>query len=742
MPPSTSDPDRRRGLSTKPRRTLSERARLGAALGLGAACLGGLLLLGVWRQSFTSVKGDEGTYRAMIESLAFDRDLEFSAPDIARVESASEVGSKYLILHRVDERFFYSKPAVYPVLAAPLYFVAGPAGPFLFNFLALAASLWIAWRYLERFGRGAAALALTTFAGTGVLLAYGAWAMGDALQVACALAGASLCLGSIRRGGGGDAGFARRIHPALTSRLAPWAGGALLGLLAAARITNLIVAAAVIGALLVSRRWRLAAAAGLALAAALAASLVVNDRLLSTPRPYKAVRATFDPGSGYPGGSASQPSSQALSRFERSLSTVRIPTQIRPRVSLYATFYFLVGRHSGVLVYLPAALVFLLASLRRPDRIGLALLAGVFALAAVYLLWLPHNYFGGGAMVGNRYFLTAYPLLLLAPRRLPRARWQFTAWLVAALAFVSSLVSVDRVQAMAPSSQSHAQAGLFRLLPYESVASDLEGNAERFWLEEWELVRFADPYARVADWSFDLDTESQPAEIEIANTRADGLMRFLVLSSAEEIELVYEDWNQREVFPLTKPMGSRGVVEIRASKPWRVHPLWFAWMRNTDFHARVFRLSVRTPDGSPASARLSYLGPGDLDLDIFEREVLEARGPRSAQPGESSEVAVRVRNLSSETWSSERVLPVYLSYRLTSLDEAAASIEGPRTTIEAVEPNEVLEAALEIAWPERAATYRLEVDLLVEGVAWFGRRTGGPLLASEVTVGEPVAAGE
>lgn len=704
------------------------RAKRATALVLSILCLAALSTLGVLRQSLTFVTGDEGTYFAMIESAALDGDLEFARPDLDRVEAASQPGRKYLILHRVGERFFYSKPAAYPLLAAPFFRLAGRNGLLLFNCFVLGLSLWLAWIYLERLGSGAAALALATFAGAGALLGYLAWTMSDALQVACALAGTALCLGGAVRSESNE----QAAHAVLAHRLAPWIGGALLGLLTAMRITNLVIAVAVLGALVLKRRWSSATVAGIALAATLGLTFGLNHQLLDAARPYKTVRASFDPGSGYPGGTSG---ARSLRRFEgKTLATVRIFPEVRPRVTLYAAFYFLVGRHTGLLVYLPASLVLLLAASHKPDRVTLALLAGAGCLSAIYLLWLPHNYFGGGAALGNRYFLTAYPLLLFAPTRLPRARWQLMAWLIAAVAFGSAVVSVHRVQAIAPTSQSHAQAGLFRLLPYESVASDLEGNAERFWLEEWELVRFADPYAKVAAWSFTLETGSPAAEIEIANTRADGLMRFLVLSPADTVELVYEDWGKQEVFTLSRPMGERGVVEIRPSRAWRVHPFWFAWMRNTDFHARVFRLSLRTPDGSPARAQLSYLGPTDLDLDIFRHSVLGANAPQFVEPGTTSEVSVRVRNESAEEWTSERVLPVFLSYRLTDAEDSRIRIEGPRTPIDSVEPNETLESSFAVEWPQRPGTYRLEVDLLVEGVAWFASRTGEPLLDREVVV--------
>ena len=41
---------------------------------------------------------------------------------------------------------------------------------------------------------------------------------------------------------------------------------------------------------------------------------------------------------------------------------------------------------------------------------------------------------------------------------------------------------------------------------------------------------------------------------------------------------------------------------------------------------------------------------------------------------------------------------------------------------------------LDVSWPERPGTYRLTVDLLIEGVAWFADPVGEPLVEVAVLV--------
>ena len=57
--------------------------------------------------------------------------------------------------------------------------------------------------------------------------------------------------------------------------------------------------------------------------------------------------------------------------------------------SAYSALYYLVGRHTGLLVYFPAALALLVAACSRRDGVALALLGGPAAIALFYLLWMP-----------------------------------------------------------------------------------------------------------------------------------------------------------------------------------------------------------------------------------------------------------------------------------------------------------------------------------------------------------------
>lgn len=83
--------------------------------------------------------------------------------------------------------------------------------------------------------------------------------------------------------------------------------------------------------------------------------------------------------------------------------------------TLESVTYYAVGRHTGLLVYMPLALLLIIAGLARfrsTDAWGKAAVVSVVGYVAFYVVVFPTNYFGGGHALGNRYFLQAAPAVL------------------------------------------------------------------------------------------------------------------------------------------------------------------------------------------------------------------------------------------------------------------------------------------------------------------------------------------
>ena len=703
-----------------------------AALSLAILTLAALFTLATYRSPLSRVWGDEGTFLAMMASLTEDGDLRFEADDLARVEAA-EGGRTHLILQRDGDGVAYSKPVVYALTAAPFYAVQGERGPMLLNLLILGLALAIAFAFLRRLGQaGAAALVLVTFVGAAVVLPYLAWRMTDSFQGALALIALALCLGRDRGQPPRTLGIFDRL---IAWRGAPMLGAVLLGVLANMRISNAVLAVAPILAALLARRFRRAVMVGLVVGGAYLALAGVTMALTGAPNPYRAARTSFTPATGYPAGADGE---VATARFEEARASDR--TGLLPhfgaRQIAYATGYFFLGRHTGLAFYFPAALIFLIFALVHGDWTSRSALLAFAAAVTFFIGWRAENYFGGDTFIGNRYFLSIYPLLLIALPKLPNWRWLGVAWVLAGVSYASALVSVVNHHELDKGSQSHTRAGIFRWLPYESTSRNIVGRRDRYWAGHF--VRFVDPFPSVGPLHFDLMAGRPAAEILIAHWRPLSKVRLWVETSATAATLEVQDWRQRSSFqigssvamPSDNPLGVP--IDLETSTPWRRHRYW--WHPETVYATQGLRLRLSTPDGAPASAKVRYFGDLEMLEQSFAYDSTAVSLPPSSVAGATSRVSFTVRNTSSLTWAAEDIVPVAAGYRL--YDAAGELVtEGPHVPLpHRVEPYRTLELALDVTWPETPGSYRLEADLVLEHVAWFAERLGTPVLQRQIEV--------
>ena len=684
------------------------------------------------RLSEVELRGDEGTYVAMTASLARDGDLRFGDADAAR--AAAQPGGATVILQRTPSGVAYSKPVVYPLVAAPFYAVAGERGMVAANALLLVAAFVLAAAFLGRFGdRSRATETVLTFAFASIVVPYAAWRMAESLQVALAAAGLALALAPLRRPASREEVEARgALARLLDVKWAPYAGMLLLGVLVAMREPHAAVALVPVLAALLAGERRRAAMLFAALVVAYLAVVGATMALSGAPSPYKARRATFNVETGYPAGPQA---ATALERFDAdeawATSSLGLRPELEPRTSAYATLYFFVGRHSGLIAYLPALVVFAFVALRRPDRVTVAALAGCGGLALFFLLWWPTNYFGGETFVGNRYLLAGAPCLLLGLPRLPSRRALALIWVLAAVAGLSALASVRRAAALDPTSQSHTHAGLFRLLPYESIAPLVDGRRDRYW--SGDFVRFVDPYARAHARQFELDAGAPAAELELATVWDGRRTTWLVDCDAPDATLVVSDWLDRRRFRLgARGSGSGGPVVVEASPAWRIHPFW--WSQGELARARALRFRLESPRPG-AKATVRYLGRRGIPATLA-RELTVGELPAAALAGSAATVPVRLRNTGDWSWSSEEVLPVQVGVRFTPLEPAGVPSEMRFALPLTVQPGESLELPVSWRWPAAAGRYSVTIDLVLEDVAWFGERGGGAAFRGEVSLSQ------
>lgn len=89
--------------------------------------------------------------------------------------------------------------------------------------------------------------------------------------------------------------------------------------------------------------------------------------------------------------------------------------------------------------------------------------------------------------------------------------------------------------------------------------------------------------------------------------------------------------------------------------------------------------------------------------------------------GDTSEITVLVENKSAVTWSISSISGIFLRNRWFDAEhKPVAFVDGKAPLLQTLKPNDSLQFELVIRAPSKPGTYILELDLVDEGIAWFG----------------------
>jgi hypothetical protein len=457
------------------------------------------LLAGVWSVRLPQFWGDGATYYTMAWSLAEDGDLRYEARDVFRVRREFPSGPQGIFLKRTrekpDERIYFAKAFLHPVVAAPFVRLLGTRGLLVLNVLCLAAALAVGYAELRRRAAPAPALAATlALVFASVAPVYLLWPTPEAFGLG--LVAVALWAWRSDR---------------------PWLSAVLLGLASYLKPYNLLLALPLgMAPLLESAepwgaRLRRSVLRGLALAGTIVLMFGLNRAVTGEANyqggerktfydrfPYESQEWTFGNSGHWMTTDHAGPlvEGQDDEKVSRRTGPLRAPGEVE-RSFLRNLGYFWVGRFGGAVGGFFPVVLALAAFLAVGPRDRAAWLAvAAFAVSYVfYLRMIPDNWYGGGGTVGNRYFLNLLPLAFVI---LPRGR----EWAVAALGTAVAAVFLWPVW-LHPLAHSlrpgdHAMRAPFRALPAEltmlndlSVCTeawrkkqpygDTEGDAHKNW---------------------------------------------------------------------------------------------------------------------------------------------------------------------------------------------------------------------------------------------------------------------
>ena len=448
-------------------------------------------------------QGDEATYYSLGHSLAKDLDFTFERRDLVRVweefpgpegiflkrgktvELQSTGTIPYVRVVRTPDprpdRLYYGKSYIYPLIAAPFVRAFGTNGFLVLHAVLMTLDILAAYTFLRarppaprlrRASRTSPGIALAyavVFFGASVVPVYFVALTPELLNVSLVLY--AFCLWSLKETADDDAAGSRWLRGSRADCLA----AALLGVATFSKPSHALLLIPLLVVAGMRREWRRAAMVTVVFLLAAGGLFAGNAAITGEFNYQGGDRKSFYSYTGFPFANERE-------QFENrgvglATDTVRmdiIATSHAPRVFLHNLVYFAAGRYSGLVPYFFPGVLSVLLFLARPRerrRWQWVIGATAFGAGAVLLLYMPYTYSGAGGSIGNRYFMSFYPLFLFLTPPLSSPRAPLAA-IVGGSLFTAQMVFTPFHTAFFPS--DHARSGPLRMLPVErTLVNDL-----------------------------------------------------------------------------------------------------------------------------------------------------------------------------------------------------------------------------------------------------------------------------
>jgi 4-amino-4-deoxy-L-arabinose transferase-like glycosyltransferase len=242
---------------------------------------------------------------------------------------------------------------------------------------------------------------------------------------------------------------------------------------------------------------------------------------------------------------------------------------------------------------------------------------------------------------------------------------------------------------------------------------------------QWQHHRYAHDAQRMK--TFDAD---YPASVLSAAMTASGSAPIYLADAPAVPEYIHAFW-----YGTIKHISLEKFVVLR---PDQSAPTNAVVISSEGFCARCRKLYERNPllvyvvQESPRS-------PRRLPDTAMRAEIRPINIPRSLKAGEAATIRVAVRNGGDVTWYAGERPSVPLQVRLGNhwLDQNLNTLvndDGRSALLRDLAPGQETEIDLTINPPINSGKYILEIDLLQEGVSWFGLR-GSKTLQLPITIG-------
>ncbi len=467
-------------------------ATAGRSVGPLATLLVGIALLGFalsvdFPRAAHGFKGDEATYYSLTYSLAQDFDFAFTRADLVRVWDEFPTGPEGIFLKRgrrvtlrradafpwvrigkpyVVDRLFYGKSFIYPLVAAPFVRLFGTNGFLVLHALLLTICFGagVAWLEVRGSPPPIAAAYTAAFLGVSVVPVYFVWLTPELFNFS--LVFLAFFVWTYKENVSAE--NAPRLSRVLRGATSDYLAAALLGVATFSKPVHIVLIGPLVALALWRRQWGRGVRMFAVFVAATAGLFLFNYATTGDANYQGGNRKTFYGYTGFPFANARETfETTGQARATDGVPLDIVVTKDAPTVFGYNLAYFTIGRYSGFVPYFFPGVVslalFLAGARRRP--LWQWLTAGAAVAAALGLvLYMPYTYSGGGGPVGNRYYLSFYPLFLFVTPALSLPLAPVVALAVGAL-FTAPLVMNPFDMSFDPG--AHAKSGPVRILPIE-----------------------------------------------------------------------------------------------------------------------------------------------------------------------------------------------------------------------------------------------------------------------------------
>lgn len=110
---------------------------------------------------------------------------------------------------------------------------------------------------------------------------------------------------------------------------------------------------------------------------------------------------------------------------------------------------------------------------------------------------------------------------------------------------------------------------------------------------------------------------------------------------------------------------------------------------------------------------------------VYGEQFTIAKQTIEGRPGQTLSVNVTVKNTSNFIWPASGPNPVHMSYHILDNHKKMVVDDGLRTNLQTdLQPGQQVTLPVEMKAPEHPGSYVIQLDMVQEGVTWFGERGG------------------